>query len=101
MPIDPMYTTFNYPVTVDTYTTYATNDVTIKPERDYLTYDRTNNNLLWNYDIGTNTVKVKERYITQETLDNFAHRIYKIIKENTRIDISEDEFMNLLKEGED
>lgn len=92
------YTTFNYPVTADTYTTYATNNATTG---GYLTYDRFNNNFLWNYDIETNEVKVKERYITQETLDNFAHRIYKIIKENTRIDISEDEFMNLLKEGED
>lgn len=93
MPTD--YPNFNYPVTTNTYTAYTTNNAT----QDYLTYDRVN--MLWDYDIGTNTVKVKERYITQETLDNFAHRIYKIIKENTRIDISEDEFMNLLKEGED
>ena len=35
-------------------------------------------------------------FITQSDLDRFAHKIYKIIVENTKIDISEDEFMRLL-----
>ena len=36
------------------------------------------------------------RFLTQSDLDRFAHKIYKIIVENTKIDISEDEFMRLL-----
>ena len=36
------------------------------------------------------------RYITETDLDNFAHKIYKIITEHTNIDISEEEFMRLL-----
>ena len=36
------------------------------------------------------------RFLTQSDLDEFAHKIYTIIAENTKIDISEDEFMRLL-----
>jgi hypothetical protein len=36
-------------------------------------------------------------YVTTEELDKFAHRIYKIISDHTKIDIEEDEFMALLK----
>ena len=37
------------------------------------------------------------KYVTTEELDEFAHRIYKIINDHTKIDIEEDEFMALLK----
>ena len=36
----------------------------------------------------------------KEALDDFAKRIYKILDEMTNIEISEEEFMKILKEGE-
>ena len=44
-----------------------------------------------------NRVTINEtRLLTQKDLDEFAHRLYKIIEEHTPIDISEDEFMELI-----
>ncbi len=34
--------------------------------------------------------------VSSEELDAFAHRLYKIIEDHTPIDISEDEFMELI-----
>ena len=50
-----------------------------------------------------NTVTYGETWtypITQHDLDNFAKRIFKIIEEHTKIDITEEEFMKLMKEDE-
>ena len=38
------------------------------------------------------------RYITETDLDNFAHKIYKIVTEHANIDISEEEFMKILND---
>ena len=37
-------------------------------------------------------------FVTTKDLDAFARRLYKIIEEHTPIDISEDEFMELIKD---
>ena len=36
---------------------------------------------------------------SDDTLDNLARKIYRVFSEHIAIDISEDEFMNLLKEA--
>ena len=36
--------------------------------------------------------------LLDQYMDNYAHKIYKIISEHSRIDISEDEFIRLLEE---
>ena len=46
------------------------------------------------------TINWIDRYITESDLDKFARKIYKIIQENTKIDISEDEFISLLQEDD-
>lgn len=38
------------------------------------------------------------KVITSRDLEDFAHRIYRIITEHTRIDITEEEFMEILNE---
>ena len=38
------------------------------------------------------------RCATMNDLDNLAKRLYKIITEHTKIDISEEEFISLLRE---
>ena len=45
----------------------------------------------------TNNIITKKEIITM--LDNLSKRIYEIIDEHTAIDISEEEFMKILKEG--
>ena len=56
------------------------------------TYTNTTLNDAIQYDC-TNT-----SFVTTKDLDKFAHRLYKIIEEHTPIDISEDEFMELIKD---
>ena len=36
------------------------------------------------------------QYVSSQDLESFAHRLFKIIEEHTPIDISEDEFMELI-----
>ena len=36
-------------------------------------------------------------YITSNDLDKFAEKVYRIIADHTKIDISEDEFMDIIK----
>ena len=43
-------------------------------------------------------VSVSSYIATQDDLDQLSRKIYKIISEHTRIDISEEEFMEILKE---
>ena len=55
-----------------------------------------------NADTGTitGTINTEQDYVTSEDLDKFIRRMYKIIEEHTKIDITEDEFIKLLNEGE-
>ena len=46
----------------------------------------------------TYTYTESPRLVTTEDLNKFANRIYEIISEHAKLDISEEEFMNLLKE---
>jgi hypothetical protein len=74
-------TAANHPVTTGTTTTYP---VTADP---------------WTLD----RVTFREDYLVtrlklEDILDNYFRRVYKIIQEHTTIDISEEEFMNILKE---
>jgi len=38
-------------------------------------------------------------FVTEEMLNKFAHKIFKIIEEHTPIDITEEEFMDIIEEG--
>lgn len=38
-------------------------------------------------------------FVTEEMLNEFARKIFKIIEEHTPIDITEEEFMNIIEEG--
>lgn len=39
------------------------------------------------------------KFLTTNDLDEFAHKIYKIITEHTHIDITEDEFMDIINDN--
>lgn len=71
----------------DLYTTYQ-ND----PLGEAHTYTNTTLNDAIRYDCTSIS------FVTTKDLDEFAHRLYKIIEEHTPIDISEDEFMELIKD---
>lgn len=48
--------------------------------------------------IGVNTTLYNAPvYITSNDLDKFAERVYRIIADHTKIDISENEFMDIIK----
>ena len=36
-------------------------------------------------------------FVTKDALKEFADKLYKVIEEHTKIDISEEEFMNIMK----
>lgn len=48
----------------------------------------------------TGNINTEKDYVTSEDLDKFIRRMYKIIEEHTKIDITEEEFIELLNEGE-
>ncbi len=70
----------------DLYNTYQQG-----PLDQIRTYTNTTLNDAVTYDCTSTT------FVTAKDLDAFAHRLYKIIEEHTPIDISEDEFMELIK----
>lgn len=41
-----------------------------------------------------------KKIVTNDELEHFSQKIYKIIAEHTKINISEEEFMTILKEDE-
>ena len=101
------YHWYTQPITAaDTKDTYKVTDCCGTRAATIWTADNLENVRAW--DKVANYYNVKTpflvQYITQEELDQFANklakRIYKIISEHTNINISEDEFMSLLKEGE-
>ena len=80
------------------YETLRADDVA----RDTITIDR---DVLNTFDQPTNFTFAAPQFtmptfITKEDLDKFAKRIYQIITEHTKIDISEEEYLKLLKEDE-
>ena len=77
---------------------------------DYLQYDFANattatNTTDWltaplattNICVDANGIKYTT-YLTKDDLDNFCKKIYEIISSYTQIDITEEEFMTLMKE---
>lgn len=46
----------------------------------------------------SNWITDASKFITIKDLEYFSHKIYKIIKEHTPIDISEEEFMKIIKD---
>lgn len=56
-----------------------------------------NDNIPTYYDAPSIEMK---KIVTNDELEHFSQKIYKIIAEHTRIDISEEEFMTILKEDE-
>ena len=45
---------------------------------------------------GTHTYSVA-RFITQEDMNDIINKLYSIISEHTKIDITEEEFMSIIK----
>ena len=44
------------------------------------------------------TIQTMDNYfVTKDELKEFADKLYKVIEEHTKIDISEEEFMNIMK----
>lgn len=39
------------------------------------------------------------KFVTEEMLNEFARKIFRIIEEHTPIDITEEEFMDIIEEG--
>ena len=83
---------------------YALDAVTYAAE-DYTTNTNANNYRFYT----TNTLNARDwepmpittDYVTQEQLEKFANKLYKIIEEHTHIDITEEEFMDLLLKDDD
>ena len=47
--------------------------------------------------IQTIDIPIDSYFVTKDALKEFADKLYKIIEEHTKIDISEEEFMNIMK----
>lgn len=45
----------------------------------------------------TLNIPIDSYFVTKDVLNEFADKLYKIIEEHTKIDISEEEFMNIMK----
>ena len=43
------------------------------------------------------SIPVTVDYVTQEQLEKFANKLYKIIEEHTHIDITEEEYLEILR----
>ena len=75
-------------------------DFIITPAVDYATalndYRNTVTTNTYTYTIDADRNIAVAHMITSEDLDAFAHRLYKIIEDHTPIDISEEEFMELI-----
>ena len=41
------------------------------------------------------------KFVTQDDLEKVIHKIHEIIKDHTTLDITEDEFMRIIKDGDD
>lgn len=42
-------------------------------------------------------ISIEPAFVTNEDLNKFTKKIYEIITEHTKIDISEEEFMNIIR----
>ena len=73
---------------------YTTNiNTAVATPMDYVR-DYWQNN--WEYPKEASLTDNYGKIITQKDLDDFAHKIYQIITEHVSLDISEEEFMNIL-----
>ena len=81
------------------YTTSTSSAWTATDWRTSITADpiTVNGNVPVYYDAPSIEMK---KIVTNDELEHFSQKIYKIIAEHTRIDISEEEFMTILKEDE-
>ena len=61
----------------------------------------TNGTTIPNLTLDANTLRFEcPTFVTSRELDDFVKKIYKIIKDHTYIDISEEEFMDIIKGDE-
>ena len=82
----PLYTTYTTPTVTFTPQTWRTNAINDLVYETNLPYDEVNRHI---------------RFTLDHILDNYFRKMYKIILEHARIDISEEEFMKLIKEEND
>lgn len=81
----PLYTTYTVPTQ-----TWTTNAININP-----------NDFVFETNMPYDEVNRRIRFDLDHILDNYFRKIYRIILEHARIDISEEEFMKLIKEEND
>lgn len=86
----PPYTTYTTPTVTFTPQTWGTNAININP-----------NDLVFETNMPFDEVNRRIRFELDHILDNYFRKMYKIILEHARIDISEEEFMKLIKEEND
>lgn len=85
----PIYTYAT--TTTDAYTTINTDRINRPITFDTITYDAD--------DVATTYTPLNvPRMVTMNDMENWFKKIYKIISEHTHIDISEEEFLNILAE---
>ena len=89
---------FDYPIQIDAphwfqneNATIAYDNITINANDIYTTTNEGITNEITNFNFADIS------FVTKKDLDLFAKRIYRIISDHTKIDISEDEFMDILK----
>ena len=85
----------------DWYTTYTTtpnNDVYLYP-REYTANEMNINADMLHLDV--DFIGQKVRIALEKALDQYFRAIYKVIEDHCHIDISEDEFIKLIKEETD
>lgn len=86
----PLYTAYTAPTVTYAPQTWTTNAININP-----------NDLVFETNSPYDEVSRRIRFDLDHILDNYFRKIYRIILEHARIDISEEEFMKLIKEEND